>query len=166
MTKMVMIVDMDACSGCQACVTACSLAKANVFSPTKSSISVRKVESRCLSIPVLCEHCDNLPCQAVCPTGAISRDPDTGIVVIDPDLCGGCENCRWACPFGGPLTIKMEDGVAVKCDLCEGSPACAEVCHQGAIAYMPASPSAVHRKWRCAEERMKALLSLAVRRAM
>lgn len=166
MVRMVMIVDMTVCSGCQACITACSLTKANVFSPVKSRILIDKNESKCLNIPLLCEHCENPPCQAVCPTGAIGKDLETGIVKIDPALCSGCENCRLACPFGGASIIRMEDGVAVKCDLCDGKPACVDVCQQGAIIYMPTTSSTIQRKWRCAEERMKTLLSQEVRRAI
>lgn len=162
MPQKLMIVDMDACSGCQSCIVACSMAKAKTFSPSKSRILIKKDESRCLGIPVVCEHCDHPPCKSACPTGAISKDSQSGLVSVDPSACTGCERCRWACPFG-PDTIRMIDGVATICDLCGGKPMCVRVCQQGAIVYMPTSKPGVEKKWERAEKRARALASLTVK---
>ena len=49
-----------------------------------------------------CQHCDNAPCVAVCPHGALTQDPETGFVSVDQDLCVGCKYCASACPFDVP----------------------------------------------------------------
>lgn len=162
MPQKLMIVDMDACSGCQSCVVACSMAKSRTFSPSKSRILIKKVESRCLGVPIVCEHCDLPPCKSACPTGAISKNPETGTVSVDPTVCTGCERCRPACPFG-PDTIRMIDGAATICNLCDGKPVCVRVCQQGALVYMPTSKPSVEKKWERAEKRARTLTSLTVK---
>jgi phenylacetyl-CoA:acceptor oxidoreductase subunit 1 len=49
-------------------------------------------------VPVGCQHCDDPPCLAVCPTTATRKRAD-GIVTIDYDLCIGCAYCAIACPY-------------------------------------------------------------------
>lgn len=162
--KKIMIVDLDSCTGCQACVVACSMAKTKVFSPKKARITIRKVEDLCLGIPLICEHCNDPPCAVVCPVNAISKEAETGIVRADSSLCLGCERCRDICPFG-PETINMIDNVAVICDLCEGDPACVKVCQPGALLYVRNTKALDKRKWEVAEKRAKELISLVVRGA-
>jgi carbon-monoxide dehydrogenase iron sulfur subunit len=157
--KMILLIDYDTCSGCQSCVVACSMAKAGVFSPSKALITLRKLEDRCLSIPVICEHCEDPPCIPVCPTGAITKNPETGVVTVNEVLCTGCRLCSSACPFG-PDTIKFHDGKAVLCDLCGGDPQCSRICQQKAVAYMPRTAAAYRKKWALAEKR-KRMLQLA-----
>lgn len=163
-TRKIMIVDLDSCTGCQACVVACSMAKTKVFSPKKSLITIRKVESLCLGIPIICEHCNDPPCAMVCPVNAISGEAEMRIVRVDASLCIGCGKCREVCPFG-PETIKMIDKAAVICDLCEGDPACVKVCQPGSLLYVRETRALMDRKWERAEKRAKELISLAVRRA-
>jgi anaerobic dimethyl sulfoxide reductase subunit B (iron-sulfur subunit) len=73
----------------------------------------------------------------VCPTGAISKRTEDGIVVVDSNKCIGCRYCFFACPFGVPQY--GEDGTMQKCNLClsrlaEGrQPACVENCPAKAI---------------------------------
>ena len=49
-----------------------------------------------------CMHCDKPACAAVCPTGAIVKRVEDGIVVVDRDKCNGCQDCLPACPYGVP----------------------------------------------------------------
>jgi anaerobic dimethyl sulfoxide reductase subunit B (iron-sulfur subunit) len=73
----------------------------------------------------------------VCPTGAISRRDEDGVVLVDHDLCIGCHSCELACPFGAPKF--PQDGKMAKCDLCvirkeHGmKPACVLVCPARAL---------------------------------
>lgn len=163
-TRKLMIVDIDSCTGCQACVVSCSMAKTKTFGPKKSRITIRKVEDLCLGIPVICEHCNDPPCAVVCPVNAIRKEVETGIVRIDSSLCLGCGKCREVCPFSSE-TIKMIDNKAVICDLCGGSPACVKVCQPGSLLYMGETKALVDRKWERAEKRARELTSLAVRGA-
>lgn len=50
-------------------------------------------------LPRLCEHCLNPTCVAACPSGAIYKHEDDGIVLIDQDRCRGWRQCVSACPY-------------------------------------------------------------------
>jgi carbon-monoxide dehydrogenase iron sulfur subunit len=83
---------------------------------------------------------------SVCPTGAISRDDDLGIVIVDGQKCITCAMCAMVCPFD-VLTfypspgVKLDKAVAIKCDHCidrqrEGrKPACVDACKVGALVF-------------------------------
>ena len=91
-----------------------------------------------------CRHCegDTAYCITNCPTGAIFRDEDSGLVLQDESKCIYCGNCVTVCPYGAPrLRIEKKEKRLFKCDLCfdrrkEGKlPACVEACHTGALKY-------------------------------
>jgi len=79
-----------------------------------------------------CQHCDDAPCIAACPSGCLFKDPETGFTVYDTENCIGCRSCSMACPHGAP-SIGL-DGRMVKCDGCNERvkaglmPACVAVC--------------------------------------
>jgi carbon-monoxide dehydrogenase iron sulfur subunit len=154
---MLMLTDYDTCSGCQSCVMACSLAKTNSFSPSKSRITIRKIEERCLGIPIVCEHCQDPPCVQACKISAITQDSETGIIRVNERLCTGCKQCSEVCPFG-PETVKFINGKAVLCDLCDGDPVCVRTCTQKALMFLPKTKAATAKKTELAEKR-KAMLA-------
>ncbi len=102
MTKYVLISDLRRCVGCQTCTAACKHANG-----TPPDVQWRKVldielgeypDVRRVFMPVGCMHCDDPPCETVCPTTATKKRAD-GIVNIDYDLCIGCAYCVMACPY-------------------------------------------------------------------
>jgi anaerobic dimethyl sulfoxide reductase subunit B (iron-sulfur subunit) len=87
-------------------------------------------------LSMACMHCDEPACAAVCPTGAISKRAEDGIVVVDRDKCNGCRECFPACPYGVPQF--GADGIMQKCDFCLETgrePACAASCPAEALNF-------------------------------
>jgi formate dehydrogenase iron-sulfur subunit len=64
-----------------------------------------------------CMHCFNPGCAAVCPSGALAVDAETGFVAVDEDKCIGCEYCASACPFDVPRYHGAEHKIN-KCTAC------------------------------------------------
>jgi len=92
--------------------------------------------ARAYFVPKLCNHCDDAPCNQVCPTHASFTSPE-GFELIDAERCIGCGYCVEACPYGARF-INSDTGTADKCTWCYHrvkrgqSPACVEVCPVGA----------------------------------
>jgi Fe-S-cluster-containing dehydrogenase component len=113
-------------------------------------------------ISLSCMHCGDAPCLMVCPTGAIFRHADSGVVDIDRDLCIGCHSCELACPFGAPKFAG--DGRMIKCDLCivrieNGlEPACVRTCTTGALQFGYAEELAVQKAGDASLRILKTLL--------
>ena len=84
-------------------------------------------------VALSCNHCDSPACVANCPTGAMYKDEETGVVLHDDEMCIGCETCVSSCPYGEPVYMEAE-GIVRKCDSCyllreKGeSPACVAAC--------------------------------------
>ena len=81
----------------------------------------------------LCRQCGQPQCVMNCPSGALSKDMNTGIVKWDKDKCVNCQLCTLACPYGGITYNSLTDQV-MKCDFCDGDPACVKACPKGALA--------------------------------
>lgn len=108
-----MVIDLDKCTACQACVVACRVEN-NVYfqGPEETQRSRAKFWMQVLATvvgnapytkakvyPRPCMQCDNPPCVQVCPVGATYKRPD-GIVAQNYDTCIGCRYCMAACPYG------------------------------------------------------------------
>lgn len=136
----------EKCSGCLNCVVACTLAHEDASTYATASklepgrISVQSVKGK--PVPLVCHHCEDPACVSACMSGAMQKDPVTGIVSNEGNYqkCVGCWMCVMACPHGVISPKKNADHkVAVKCDLCKtrkAGPACIEACPTGAIVYM------------------------------
>ena len=91
-------------------------------------------------VSLACNHCSSPACVANCPTGAMQKDEETGIVWTDHDVCIGCKTCETACPYGAP-TYGEEEGYMLKCDMCRGEvaaggkPICVTGCPMRALDF-------------------------------
>ena len=141
------MIDPKKCTGCGTCELACSLYNKRECNPEKSRTRVIRYEDEGIlySVPVICQQCEKPICQKVCPTGAISRDRETGAWVVDQSRCMGCRSCVNACPFGG-VSMDQEQGVSVKCDLCGGEPKCVEFCPTEALSFVRQDKASILRK--------------------
>ena len=137
MAECELIVNYDKCTGCRICETACSVRHGFGANPEKAMVHIVKLEGEAdvVSIPVKCMRCEDAPCEAICPVGAISTHATTGAREIDKDKCIGCSACVYVCPFGAAI-LDRSVGNALICDLCDGDPLCAKLCPFGAIQYI------------------------------
>ena len=107
-----MVIDLDRCTACQACVTACQVEN-NVPPPTPETAAIGRAirwmdlipyqegeypHVRLRLLPRPCMQCDHPPCVNVCPVGATTRGQD-GIVAQIYARCIGCRYCTTACPY-------------------------------------------------------------------
>ena len=156
-----LVVNLDNCTGCQACVLACSMTKEGVFDLTRSRVWISRDETRCMAIPALCERCEEQPCVDVCSVDAIRKDPKLGIMIVNPETCESCGDCMDACPWGG-IRLHPDTNIAIICDLCSGTPACAEICiPMKAIQYLEVDPSTIGEEQEYARRRAKMLAAIA-----
>jgi len=155
MARYGMVIDITKCVGCEGCVAACSMEN---HTPYWRGLYRTHIEEHVTGtypnvgrqfVPRLCMHCENPPCQDVCPTGATYTTED-GIVRVDQDRCIGCGYCMIACPYDARYPFEQDyiaeakqrygqeivhhNGHADKCDFCvhrlkQGLlPACVETC--------------------------------------
>ncbi len=152
----ILVIDAEKCAGCRTCEATCSFHHEKEFNPSKSRIRILKWEEAGLDLPTVCLQCDIPLCEKACPVKALSRETETGAILIDYDACIGCKMCVMACPFGG-VSMDMAKRKPIKCDLCGGKPACAEFCPTGAITYMNATKANL-RKRRTSIEKLSELV--------
>ena len=145
----VIVVEPERCTGCKVCEFVCSLHHENEINPTKARIHVMSWEQEGIDIPMICQQCQDAPCQAVCPTSAIYRSEDTGAMLISDEKCIGCRMCINACPFGAP-TVNADTRQVIKCDLCSGEPLCVAFCEPRALQYVPAAKGAMQKQRKAA----------------
>lgn len=148
-------VDLNACSGCKACVTACH--SLNGLDDGESWRDVGLLLSTDLSpatqqtVTTACHHCVDPACANGCPTLAYEKEADTGIVRHLDDQCIGCQYCTLTCPYEVP---KYNDrlGIVRKCDMCQSrlregeAPACVQACPNEAIKIRIVSAASVEER--------------------
>lgn len=112
MARWGMVIDLDKCTACQACVVACRQENNVPFAGEEQTDMGRaifwmqmipeiegeypKLKARFMPRP--CFHCDNPPCVRVCPVGATYKNPE-GLVGQIYARCIGCRYCTAACPY-------------------------------------------------------------------
>ena len=136
MTQLALVIDLNVCVGCHACVTSCKewntsgsagpLADLNPYGADPTGTFFNRVQTfevgeypntETVHFPKSCLHCEDPPCVPVCPTGASYKRAEDGIVLVDYDKCIGCKYCSWACPYG-VRELDEERKVMTKCTLC------------------------------------------------
>ncbi|MBT3254951.1 MAG: 4Fe-4S dicluster domain-containing protein [Deltaproteobacteria bacterium] len=156
-----MVLDLKRCIGCNACTVACKMENSTpegvLFTKTVSEVIGNYPNVTRAYIPLICNHCEEAPCERVCPTGA-TYTTDDGIVMVDENKCIGCGACHTGCPYKNRFKLHKEPfekglfkqgeltpfekqgyprfviGTAVKCTFChervaEGlDPACVNTC--------------------------------------
>ena len=157
-----LVIDLDTCVGCQACVVSCKewntgghpapLTDQDPYGAEPRGAWLNRVHGyevgegeagRTVHFPKSCLHCEHAACVTVCPTGASYKRAEDGIVLVDEALCIGCGLCAWACPYGA-RELDADQGVMKKCTLCidriynanlaeeDRIPACVRACPTGA----------------------------------
>jgi Fe-S-cluster-containing dehydrogenase component/DMSO reductase anchor subunit len=136
-------VDLDKCTGCKACVSACHSLNGLEENETWRDVgTIHGVDlegaSYTQTVTTACHHCTDPGCLNGCPVLAYEKDPETGIVYHLDDQCIGCQYCVLKCPYDVPKYSKKL-GIVRKCDLCQSrladdeAPACAQACPTEAI---------------------------------
>jgi len=133
------------CVGCRLCEMVCSLVHEHECSTTKSRIRIFRDEEFGNNLVSLCIQCAEGYCLESCSEAALSRDPKTGVVLVDDKSCNGCEACVVACPLGA-ISYDKERDVVFKCNLCGGDPECVKFCSRGALALKDTDITSLERK--------------------
>jgi Fe-S-cluster-containing dehydrogenase component len=156
--QLALVIDLNVCVGCHACVTSCKewntsgaagpLADEDPYGADPTGTFFNRVQTyeagvfpltETVHFPKSCLHCADPPCVPVCPTGASYKRKEDGIVLVDYDKCIGCKYCAWACPYGA-RELDEKRQVMTKCTLCvdriydeqlapeDRKPACVKAC--------------------------------------
>jgi Fe-S-cluster-containing dehydrogenase component/DMSO reductase anchor subunit len=158
-------VNLDQCSGCKACVSACHSLNGLDENETWRSVGLlmdvadphdaRRRAQRGFQqhITTACHHCVDPGCVNGCPVLAYDKDPLTGIVRHLDDQCIGCQYCVMMCPYEVPQYSKTR-GIVRKCDMCHSrlavgeAPACVQACPTKAISIKVVEQAKVRAKYR------------------
>ncbi len=137
-------VNEPVCMGCHLCEVYCQLKHSQSKDIVKAfkrgdsrPVARLKIEERKpVFFSLRCQHCDEPPCVYACLTGALSKNPQTGVVTVDENKCIGCWTCALVCPFGAVVPDKKQHRM-VKCDLCtdEEVPVGVANCPNEALVY-------------------------------
>ncbi|HEY5753292.1 MAG TPA: DmsC/YnfH family molybdoenzyme membrane anchor subunit [Chthoniobacterales bacterium] len=135
-------VDLDVCSSCKACVSAChnlnGLDDHETWRDVGLLYGIGTDEPAVQTVTTACHHCADPGCLNGCPVMAYDKDPETGIVRHLDDQCIGCQYCILKCPYDVPKYSKKK-GIVRKCDMCHSrlsageAPACVQACPNEAI---------------------------------
>ncbi len=136
-------INTDRCVQCHACEVACK-----AWNSVDLGIKWRRVADfwggefpnvTNQTISFSCMHCEKPDCVQICPSGALSKRTQNGIVAVDHNKCIACRSCAEACPFDVPRYGKS--GIMQKCHMCperieqHQQPLCVETCPGEALKF-------------------------------
>lgn len=145
-------VDSVKCTGCKTCQVSCKDEKDLNLGPKFRRVyeyggGIWKQEGDTWTqdvfnyyLSIACNHCSDPTCVKGCPTGAMHKRKEDGLVVVDQSTCVGCRYCEMRCPYGAPQ-FDAEKKVMSKCDGCyervaQGmKPVCVDSCPQRALDF-------------------------------
>jgi Fe-S-cluster-containing dehydrogenase component/DMSO reductase anchor subunit len=162
-------VDLDKCSGCKACVSACHSLNGLDDDEVWRTVGLLRTDGRAnlgsglaatapavqQHITTACHHCVEPGCLNGCPVLAYDKDPVTGIVRHLDDQCIGCGYCVMKCPYEVPK-YSARLGIVRKCDMCANrlaageAPACVQACPSEAIQITLVKPAGIKARYRAA----------------
>ena len=130
-------VNIPKCTGCRICEMVCGIYHEKVINLEKARIRVMDKWDDSLFVPHICQLCEPPDCVEACPTSALTQD-NRGVILVDMELCNGCEACVTACPHEA---IRWSDEFQrlFVCDRCDGDPFCVKLCTAKALEFEGAS---------------------------
>jgi Fe-S-cluster-containing dehydrogenase component/CRP-like cAMP-binding protein len=158
--RQAMVIDTERCTRCDDCVQAC--ARTHQGNPR---FVRRGPQFDRYQFAQACMHCADPVCMIGCPTGAIGRDRETGVIAINPQTCIGCKVCAESCPYDNIVMVSIHDQrgrklvdresrlpilQATKCDLCShltSGPACQNACPHEALIRIDTSDTKTLAAW-------------------
>jgi anaerobic dimethyl sulfoxide reductase subunit B (iron-sulfur subunit) len=109
------------CIGCRACEIACKDKNGLPAGPRFRRVMYVEggtfPDVYAYKVNMSCNHCAEPACLPACPSGAIWKRADNGVVDIDSALCIGCRRCEATCPYGAPQWDPKEQ-IVKKCNMC------------------------------------------------
>ena len=146
------VIDLKRCIGCRTCAIGCKMENSvplghfrmQVLNPQNTLVYDKPLgEFPNVHIhwfPMPCQHCADPPCVKECPTGAMQKREKDGIVIVEKDICTGCQSCEEACPYE-VIAYNEKTETVDKCTMCahridKGAiPFCASICVGRAIQF-------------------------------
>ena len=158
--RQAMVIDLHRCTRCDDCVKACASAHDGNPRFVRQGVAHER-----LQFVQACMQCSDPVCMIGCPTGAIARDEETGVVEIHESICVGCGTCASSCPYENIRMAEVFDPQgrayrdiqsgkpimkATKCDMCSRQPtgpACAAACPHDALVRIDLTESKPLQHW-------------------
>jgi carbon-monoxide dehydrogenase iron sulfur subunit len=144
MQRKFIVSDPEECTGCRICEYVCSAVKENGFNPLLSRIRTIRMEPT-FNMSIACRLCEDPTCVKACPTKALYRDEETGVIRLDEEKCNGCAWCIETCEFG-VIALHPTKKTIIVCDLCDGDPKCVLYCPKEALSFK--TPEEISQKTR------------------
>ncbi len=158
--RQAMVIDLHRCTRCDDCVKACASVHDGNPRFVRQGVSHER-----LQFVQACMQCSDPVCMIGCPTGAIARSEETGVVEIHEAICVGCGVCASACPYENIRMAEVSDPQgrayrdlqtgkpimkATKCDMCSSQPAgpaCTSACPHDALVRIDLTESEPLQHW-------------------